>query len=151
MALPSSDATHFADLVCSTLGLLGLPRAFFHRQQDRFVAWNSPFLNALGLSEEEIRAIRASEILLLEGEGVEINGGVQMIRWKSRLRSQKQVGGNVIAIREGLTFVMLDAGLQGEQIFESGRQAGIREEQSQLNRFFQHKLSPNLLMTSRRR
>src|SRR5260221_3269078 len=62
--------------ICSALDELALPRAFLERELDKFVAWNSRFLKALSISEEELRAINASEILSVQEEGTEINGGV---------------------------------------------------------------------------
>src|SRR5260221_5411958 len=65
--------------ICSALDELALPRAFLERELDKFVAWNSRFLKALSISEEELRAINASEILSVQEEGTEINGGVLKI------------------------------------------------------------------------
>src|SRR5260221_4891137 len=62
--------------ICSALDELALPRAFLERELDKFVAWNSRFLKALSISEEELRAINASEILSVQEEGTEINGGL---------------------------------------------------------------------------
>src|SRR5260221_2940675 len=65
--------------ICSALDELALPRAFLERELDKFVAWNSRFLKALSISEEELRAINASEILSVQEEGTEINGGVRLV------------------------------------------------------------------------
>jgi hypothetical protein len=63
MPLPSSDGRSFAARVCSALDQLGLPSAFLDRKLDKFIAWNSPFLKALTVSEDRIKVIAASEIL----------------------------------------------------------------------------------------
>lgn len=94
--------------VCSALGELALPRAFVERRLDKFVAWNSQFLKVLGISEEQIRTTNASEILSIEGEGTEINGGFRMIPCSSvsSMRGEARVGGHVITVRGTLTFVI---------------------------------------------
>src|SRR5260221_8278111 len=84
--------------ICSALDELALPRAFLERELDKFVAWNSRFLKALSISEEELRAINASEILSVQEEGTEINGGVRMILCrKEAARGGARVGGGGIA------------------------------------------------------
>src|SRR5260221_13545369 len=70
--------------ICSALDELALPRAFLERELDKFVAWNSRFLKALSISEEELRAINASEILSVQEEGTEINGGFLVNSFFSR-------------------------------------------------------------------
>jgi hypothetical protein len=71
-----------------------------------------------------------------------------MIPCSSRLPGQHQVSGRAIVTREGITFVMLDVNEPSKQFFESDRRAALPEEQSRLHRFFQHQLSPNLLVAA---
>jgi hypothetical protein len=83
--------------ICSALGELALPRAFQERKLDRFVAWNSRFLKTLSISEEEVQAVNASEILSIQGEGIEINGGFRMIPCSPLvMRREMQIGRHVI-------------------------------------------------------
>jgi len=148
MPLPSSDGHSFAARVSSTLDQLRLPSAFLNRKLDKFIAWNAVFLKSLAVSENRIKAMAASEILFFEETGIKLNGGVQMIPCSSRLRGKHQVCGHAIVTREGITFVMLDVSKPSKQFFESDRRATLPEEQSRLHRFFQHQLSPNLLVAA---
>lgn len=68
----------YAEQICSVLDELALPRVFVHSQLDRFVAWNSQFLNALNIREDEIKSFVASEILCFQ-DGVEFDDGLLMI------------------------------------------------------------------------
>jgi hypothetical protein len=148
MPLPSSDGRSFAARVCSTLDQLGFPCAFVNRKLDKFIAWNSRILHAFSVSEERIRAIAASEILFFEETGIEVNGGVQMILFSGRLPGQHQVSGHAIVTREGIAFVALDVCEPSKQFLESESRATLSEEQSRLHHFFQHQLSPNLLVAA---
>jgi hypothetical protein len=74
----------YSEQVCFALDQLALPRAFFHNELDRFIAWNSHFLNALNIREDEIRALAASEVLCFE-DGVEFNDGRRIIPRSARL------------------------------------------------------------------
>jgi hypothetical protein len=87
--------------LCSAANELALPRAFLDRKLDMFVAWNARFLEALSISEEEIRVINASEILSIQGEGAEISGGFRMIPCNSvsAKRGEAHVGGPVITMQ----------------------------------------------------
>jgi len=148
MPLPSSDGRSFATRVCSTLDQVGLPSAFLDRKLDKFIAWNSPFLKALTVSEDRIRIIAASEILFFEETGIKVNGGVQMVPCSSRLPGQHRVSGHAIVTRESITFVMLGVSEPSKQFFESDRRAALPEEQTRFYRFFQNQLSPNLLVAA---
>jgi hypothetical protein len=148
MHLPSSDGRSFAARVCSALDQLGVPSAFLNRKLDKFIAWNTPFLKVLTVSEDRIKVMAASEILFFEETGIKVNGGVGMIPCSSRLPGQQQVSGHAIVTQEGITFVMLDVNEPSRQIFESDRRAALPEEQSRLHHFFQHQLSPHLLVTA---
>jgi hypothetical protein len=90
--------------VCSAMEALALPRGFLERRLEKFVAWNLRFLKALRISEEEIQSARGSEILSIQGEGTEINGGVRMTPYSSvsLTRGQPGVRGNVITVEGAL-------------------------------------------------
>jgi hypothetical protein len=133
--------------ICSALGELAVPGAFLDRTLDKFLAWNSRFLIALRISEEEIRVADASKILPIQGEETEISGGLRMIPCSSVLMmpGQLQVGGHVITTRGTLSLVMLDIGSPNGTLFQTGRRQGIQEEQSRVNRFLYDKVSPLLM------
>ncbi|HXO95675.1 MAG TPA: hypothetical protein VN857_03760 [Chthoniobacterales bacterium] len=132
--------------ICSTLDELALPRAFLERELDKFVAWNSRFLKALSISEEELRAINASEILSIQEEGTEMNGGFRMIPCSSvSARGEARVGGHVITTQGALTFVMLDVGTASGQVSQISLEAAVRKEQNRLYRFLHDRMSPNLM------
>src|SRR5260221_5708516 len=95
--------------ICSALDELALPRAFLERELDKFVAWNSRFLKALSISEEELRAINASEILSVQEEGTEINGGVPLVPCcKTGARRAARGGGRGITTQSTSTVVIVD-------------------------------------------
>jgi hypothetical protein len=51
------------------------------------------------------------------------------------MRGEMQVGGHVITTEGTLVFVMLDVSAPNGAFFETGRQQGIQEERSQVDRF----------------
>src|SRR5260221_4338873 len=132
--------------ICSALDELAIPGAFRERELDKFVAWNSRFLKALSISEEELRAINASEILSVQEEGTEINGGFRMIPCSSvAARGEARVGGHVITTQGALTFVMLDVGTASGQVSQISLEVAVREEQNRLYGFLHDRMSPNLM------
>ena len=135
----------YAEQVCSLLDELALPRAFVHSQLDRFVAWNSHFLNALNIHEDEIKSLVPSEILYFE-DGVQFNDGFQIFPCTARLLegSKSPVNGHAITARGELTFVMLDVDAAG-RVFQSSSAAAVEEEKTRFYRFLHDQMSPRLM------
>jgi signal transduction histidine kinase len=136
----------YAEQICFVLDQLALPRAFVDSKLDRFVAWNSHFLNALNIPEDQIKSQVASEVLSFEN-GIEFNDGFRMVPCSAHLlaASKPPVNGHAIAIEGQLTFVMLDVGTSAGQASPRQLQGTIQEEQNQLYQFLHDRMSPRLM------
>jgi signal transduction histidine kinase len=123
-----------------------LPRAFVYSKVDRFVAWNSHFLNALNIREDEIKTLAASEVLCFE-DGVQFDDGLWIIPCSAHLLagSKSPVNGHAIVVPGGLAFVMLDVGAPAGQVFQSSLAAAVEEERTRLYRFLHDRMSPRLM------
>jgi signal transduction histidine kinase len=135
----------YAEQVCSLLDELALPRAFFHSQLDRFVAWNSHFLNALNIHDGEIESVLPSEILCFE-HGIQFNDGFRIFPCTARLLegSKSPVNGHAITGRGELTFVMLDVDAPAG-VFQGNSTAAVEEERTRFYRFLHDRMSPMLM------
>lgn len=53
-------------IICAGLDQFCLPAALFARSTDQFVGWNKSFMEAIGLSTEEMRLVPVKEVLRME-------------------------------------------------------------------------------------
>jgi signal transduction histidine kinase len=136
----------YAEQICSVLDELALPRAFVHSQLDRFVAWNSQFLNALNIPEDEIKSLVASEIVCFE-DGFEFDDGLLIVPCSAHLLqgSKSLVNGHAVMVPGGLAFVMLDVSAPAGQVFQSSLAAAVDDERNRLYRFLHDRMSPRLM------
>jgi hypothetical protein len=135
----------YAEQLCSALDRLALPRAFVENKIDRFIAWNSCFLNALHISQREISALRASEVLCFEG-GVEFDDGLRLNPCSAHAPAggKTEVHGHAITAQE-ISFIMLDVGVHAGQVFQRTLTATVEKERIRFYRFMHDQISPALM------
>jgi hypothetical protein len=128
-----------------------LPRAIVNFEQGSFVAWNPKFLEQIGFSEEEIKAVRLEELLTMGGSWFPLSG--ENDRQKAeyigcavrRPFGEQPVPGFIIRTHERIGYLMLDVFGASSVQFEQGRVFGREEERNRITKAFHDEVSSSIV------
>ena len=136
-----------AKQICSDLDELSLPRAFVDFSRNKFIAWNSGFLQRTGTSDRELRSLKVTDILNFGELVTLLNDRVELRTcWLSVLGQPGIIGGHAAVTSNGIGYVMIDVTEPKTQEFQQGRKVGQQEERKRLRQIFHDELSAKLLM-----
>jgi signal transduction histidine kinase len=91
--------------------------------------------------------VAASEVVYLEGGGVEFGDGLRMIPCSAHPLGERKhtVHGHAILLQVGFNFVTLDMDKSVRQVFHSNLEAAVEEERSRTYRLLHDRMSPRLM------
>jgi hypothetical protein len=136
---------------CDLLDGFALPRAIVDFERRAFVAWNVEFLEALGLSKNEIRSADTTEALVLSGSWYPISDGqgnekAEIVPCVAKRHSgANPAPGYIVRARGKFGYVMLDVLGSPTAQFEQGRTAGREEERNRIIKAYHEEVSSSMI------
>jgi signal transduction histidine kinase len=149
MKLPDDSRT-----ICAGLDQFCLPSALFARTTDRFVGWNKSFMEATGLSTDEISVVPVSEILRMETPTAETNeceaGAAPVHPEKCILKAasdDQPITAKLFEREDGYSLLIVDgnAADQSNEDFIRGLLIGKTEEQDRIRQKFHDDVAPQIM------
>ena len=128
-----------------------LPRAIVDFEKSSFVAWNPKFLEQMGLSEEEIKAVQLEELLTIGGSWSSLSSEnhSQKVEYVGcavrRPCGEQPVPGFIIRTHDRIGYLMLDVFGSSSAQFEQGRAVGREEERNRINKAFHEEVSSSIV------
>lgn len=141
-------------IICAGLDQFCLPSALFARTSDRFVGWNKSFVEATGLSADEIGVVPVSEILRLETPTAESNecetspAPVHPEKCILKAASEDQpVTAKLFEREDGYSLLIVDGNTaeQSNEDFIRGLLVGKTEEQERIRQKFHDDVAPQIM------
>ncbi|MBV8275911.1 MAG: hypothetical protein JO170_11725 [Verrucomicrobia bacterium] len=141
-------------VICAGLDQFCLPSALFARATDRFVGWNKSFMEAMGISADEMRAVPVSEILRMETPAAEASecetapAPVHPEKCILKVTSDGQPATAKLFEREdgySLLIVEGSAAAESNEDFIRGLITGKTEEQDRIRQKFHDEVAPQIM------
>ena len=141
-------------VLCAGLDQFCLPSALFARTTDRFVGWNKSFMEATGITADEMRVVPVSEILRMETPAAEANecetapAPVHPEKCILKATSDGQAATAKLFEREdgySLLIVEGSAAEQSNEDFIRGLITGKTEEQDRIRQKFHDDVTPQIM------
>jgi hypothetical protein len=155
--LPLSKEMKLPDdsrIICAGLDQFCLPAALFARSTDRFVGWNKSFIEAMGLSREEISIVPVTEVLRMEtpiAEPTECETSPAPVHPEKCVLKAMSDGPPITAKmferEDGYSLVIIDANPaeQSNEDFIRGLLLGKFEEQDRIRQKFHDDVAPQIM------
>ena len=155
--LPLSKEMKLPDdsrIICAGLDQFCLPSAQFARTTDRFVGWNKSFMEATGLSTDEISVVPVSEILRMEtptAEATECEAAAAPVHpEKCILKSasdDQPITAKLFAREDGYSLLIVDGNTaeQSNEDFIRGLLVGKTEEQERIRQKIHDDVAPQIM------
>jgi len=141
-------------VICAGLDQFCLPSALFARNSDRFVGWNKSFMEATGLSADEMRVVPVSEILRMEtptAETIECETAPAPVHPEKCIlkatSDDQSVTAKLFEREDGYSLVILDGSTaeQSNEDFIRGLVTGKTEEQDRIRQKFHDDVTPQIM------
>lgn len=140
-------------IICAGLDQFCLPSALFARTTDRFVGWNKSFIEATGLSSDEIRIVPVSEVLRLETQTAEsaecetAPAPVHPEKCILKAASEGPVTAKLFEREDGYSLLIVDGNSaeQSNEDFIRGLLVGKTEEQERIRQKFHDDVAPQIM------
>jgi hypothetical protein len=141
-------------VICAGLDQFCLPSALFARSIDRFVGWNKSFMEATGVSADEMRVVPVSEILRLETPTAEASqcetapAPVHPEKCVLKATSDGQaVTAKLFEREDGYSLLIVDGNTdeQSNEDFIRGLITGKTEEQDRIRQKFHDDVTPQIM------
>ena|GEM_PF-3415007 len=141
-------------IICAGLDQFCLPSALFARTTDRFVGWNKSFLEATGLSTDEVSLVPVSEVLRMEtptAESTECETApVPVHPEKCILKGAAEdhpITAKLFEREDGLSLLIVDGhtGEESNEDFIRGLLIGKTEEQERIRQKFHDDVAPQIM------
>ena len=141
-------------VICAGLDQFCLPSAMFARSTDRFVGWNHSFIEATGLSADEMRVIPVSEILRMEtptAETSECEAAPAPVHPEQCILKATSDGLPITAKlferEDGYSLLIVDSSTteQSNEDFIRGLIIGKTEEQDRIRQKFHDDVAPQIM------
>jgi hypothetical protein len=149
MKLPEDSRT-----ICAGLDQFCLPTALFARTTNRFVGWNKSFMEATGLSSDEISLVPVSEVLRMEtptAERSECETAPAPVRpEKCILKAASEsapITAKLFEREDGYSLLIVDGHTveQSNEDFISGLLIGKTQEQERIRQKFHDDVAPQIM------
>jgi hypothetical protein len=141
--------------VCSLLDQFCLPVALGRLDNDSFISWNASFREETGLSDLELKAVKLSQLVVLEDHEdnpeKECDASPTSVYYLpcvlKRLGSDHKVTGRVLKREDGYFLIMLNEPFAepGTGEFARGHLVGQQKERERLWELLHNSLSPHLI------
>ena len=141
-------------VICAGLDQFCLPAALIARSTDRFVGWNKSFMEAMGLSIEEISIVPVTEILRMETPTAEPSdcetAPAPVHPEKCVLKAMSEgrpVTAKMFEREDGYSLLIIDANgaEQSNEDFIRGLLIGKTEEQDRIRQKFHDDVAPQIM------
>jgi len=141
-------------VICAGLDQFCLPSALFARATDRFVGWNKSFMEAMGISADEMRAVPVSEILRMETPAAEASecetAPAPVHPEKCILKATsdgKPTTAKLFEREDGFSLLIVEgsAAEQSNEDFIRGLITGKTEEQDRIRQKFHDDVTPQVM------
>jgi len=141
-------------VICAGLDQFCLPAALFARSTDRFVGWNKSFMEAMGLSIEEISIVPVTEVLQMETPTAEPSdcetAPAPVHPEKCVLKAMSEgppVTAKMFEREDGYSLLIIDANgaEQSNEDFIRGLLIGKTEEQDRIRQKFHDDVAPQIM------
>ncbi|MFZ0504145.1 MAG: hypothetical protein WAM44_10560 [Chthoniobacterales bacterium] len=140
-------------IICAGLDQFCLPSALFARTTDRFVGWNKSFMDATGLSPDEISVVPVSEILRMETATAETDecetaaAPVHPEKCILKAASEGPVTAKLFEREDGYSLLIVDGNTadQSNEDFIRGLLIGKTEEQDRIRQKFHDDVAPQIM------
>ena len=141
-------------LICAGLDQFCLPAALFGRNTDRFVGWNKSFMDAIGVSTDEMGMIPVSEVLRMEtptAEPSDCEAAPAPVHPEKCILKAASDGPPITAKlferEDGYSLLIVEANSaeQSQEDFVRGLLIGKTEEQERIRQKFHDDLAPQIM------
>jgi PAS domain-containing protein len=141
-------------VICAGLDQFCLPSALFARTTDRFVGWNKSFMEATGISAEEMRVVPVSEIVRMETPAAETNecetAPAPVHPEKCILKATpdgQPATAKLFEREDGYSLLIVEGSTaeQGNEDFIRGLITGKTEEQDRIRQTFHDDVTPQIM------
>jgi hypothetical protein len=141
-------------IICAGLDQFCLPAALFARSTDRFVGWNKSFMEAIGLSTEEMSIVAVTEILRMEAptaEPIECETAPAPVHPEKCILKATSDGPPITAKlferEDGYSLLIADGNTTGQssEDFMRGLLIGKTEEQERIRQKFHEEVAPQIM------
>jgi hypothetical protein len=141
-------------VICAGLDQFCLPSALFARTTDRFVGWNKSFMEATGISADEMRVVPVSEILRMETPAAETNeceaAPAPVHPEKCILKATpdgQPATAKLFEREDGYSLLIVEGSTaeQGNEDFIRGLITGKTEEQDRIRQTFHDDVTPQIM------
>ena len=141
-------------VICAGLDQFCLPAALIARSTDRFVGWNKSFMEAMGLSIEEISIVPVTEVLQMETPTAEPSdcetAPAPVHPEKCVLKAMSEgppVTAKMFEREDGYSLLIIDANgaEQSNEDFIRGLLIGKTEEQDRIRQKFHDDVAPQIM------
>lgn len=141
-------------VICAGLDQFCLPAALFARSTDRFVGWNKSFMEATGLSTDEMSVVPVSEVVRMEAPTAEPSecetSPAPVHPEKCILKAASDslpVTAKLFEREDGYSLLIVDGNTaeQSNEDFIRGLLVGKTEEQDRIRQSFHDDLAPQIM------
>jgi hypothetical protein len=144
-------------VICAGLDQFCLPAALFARTTDRFVGWNKSFMEAVGLSTDEISIVPVTEIMRLEtptAETTDCETAPAPVHPEKCILKATSDGQRITAKlferEDGYSLVIVENNTeeQSNEDFVRGLLVGKSAEQDRIRQKFHEDVAPQIMATA---
>ena len=144
-------------VICAGLDQFCLPAALFARTTDRFVGWNKTFMEAVGLSSDEVSMVPVTEIMRLEtptAESTECETAPAPVHPEKcilKTTSDAQpITARLFEREDGYSLVIVENNTeeQNNEDFVRGLLIGKSTEQDRIRQKFHEDVAPQIMATA---
>jgi hypothetical protein len=140
-------------LICAGLDQFCLPAALFARGTDRFVGWNQSFVEAIGLSKEEMSLVPVTEVLRVEtptAESTECEAAPAPVHPEKCILKATSDGlpvpAKLFEREDGYSLLIVDGNAeQSNEDFIRGLLMGKTVEQDRIRQKFHEDVAPQIM------
>jgi signal transduction histidine kinase len=128
-----------------------LPRAIVDFTNQRFIAWNTTFLERAGYSEDRIKAIKPEEIIVLSDSRFPLpsdNGRLSaefIVCVVKTISQSAALPGHVVKSAGRFGYLMVHDAESNSAEFEQGRLVGQHEERARIVKLFHDEVSSTMM------
>jgi signal transduction histidine kinase len=128
-----------------------LPRAIADFSNQRFIAWNTTFLERAGYSEDRIKAIKPEEIIVLSDSRFPLPNDDGQLSAEFIVRAVKTTSrsaalpGHVVKSAGRCGYLMVHDAESDSAEFEQGRLVGQQEERARIVKLFHDEVSSTMM------
>lgn len=141
-------------IICAGLDQFCLPTALFTRTTNRFVGWNKSFMEALGLSTDELSVVPVTEVLRMEtptAEPTDCEASPASVRPEQCIlkpdSSSPPVAAKLFEREDGYSLLIIDGDTaeQSNEDFIRGLLTGKTEEQDRIRQKIHDDVAPQIM------